>query len=108
MHGKKFAPLKLKTKIAKRKAGYEKPVHALFATGMMRNLLPISGARAATPKRQRSTVVVAKQRRAIGNIHSRGDMGNNLPARQWFGISDRAEKMIIKMLRKRLENILRK
>ena len=108
VHDKPFKKLKAATVRSKRRKGYSRPSTPLYATGMMKNLLPISGFAAATPQRQRAYVMVAKQRRAIGNIHSRGEPSNNLPPREWFGISDRALKRIQTMLRKRLEHILRK
>ncbi len=103
--GNSFKPLKASTVKAKRKKGYAAPSKPLYATGTMKNTLPITGKNAAKKSLQRSLVEVAKSRQEIGVYHNAGD---GVPQRPWFGVSDRAVKKIRRMLRKQIANLMRK
>jgi phage gpG-like protein len=52
-----------------------------------------------------ATISVAKNREDIGAYHNEGD---GVPKREWFGISKKAEKDIVRMVELRIQEMIRR
>jgi hypothetical protein len=101
--GNHMTPLKKKTIKAK---GSDK---ILVRTGKMRNLVIDK----ATPTKQEVRIHPGEKQRYpkskvtmsdVGGFHQEG--AGNLPKREWFGVSKKAEKDIMKMVELRIEREL--
>ena len=113
IEGKKFKPLKASTIKAKRAKGSSDPSRALYDTGRMLGRGSVKGTGGRGPyisKRakkmdQESHVSIAKDREDIGAYHNEG---RGVPKREWFGISKKAEKDIMRMAELRIEEMIRR
>ena len=98
---KKLKPATIK---AKRRAGYSNPTMPLVATGRMVGKGGKGGAEVGTggtgiyidkeakPNAPRTAIRIPADRTYIAGIHNEG-LGD-MPKREWFGISKRAEKTV--------------
>ena len=113
INGNKIKPLASSTIAFKRAKGSSDPSRALYDTGRMLGRGSVKGTGGRGPyisKRakkmdQESHVSIAKDREAIGVYHNEG---MKVPKREWFGISKKAEKDIVRMVELRIEDMIRR
>ena len=132
IHGKQFAPLKPSTIQAKRAKGSKSPRTVLKDTGMMQKLPPT---KRATSSRFIALIGIAQKRREIGRYHQEGIKPHTItarpgkvlpmctktgkfifrkkvshpgtPPREWFGVSNSANKKIGRMVKMTISKIFR-
>jgi hypothetical protein len=112
-NGEKLEPLNPKTIKRKRAKGRSNPSRALYDSGLMigRGSAKKTGGRGlflskrASKTKQEAVISFAKDRHQIGIYHNEGT--NKLPKREWFGVSDKVEKDILRMIELRIDRILR-
>lgn len=97
-----MAKLQPSTVKSKRLKGYAKPRVPLYATGTMKN---IRIDKKATKINQEARLTPPKSRTEIGAYHQEGNI--NLPQREWFGITEKVEKDLLRTMSIRIERILR-
>mgnify|MGYP006865014394 FL=1 len=110
--GSTLQPLKKATIKAKKAKGSPHPTRALYDTGRMAGKGSVKGVGGrgvhitdrATKTKQQVTLSTAQDRKDIGGYHNEG--GGNLPKREWFGISKKAEEKAFKMMRMRIDRII--
>lgn len=100
--GKMMAKLQPSTIKSKRLKGYRKPRVPLYATGTMKN---IRIDKKATRLDQEARLTPPKSRSEIGVYHQEGNI--NLPQREWFGVTEKVEKDLLRTMSIRIERILR-
>ena len=100
--GKMMAKLQPSTIKSKRLKGYAKPRVPLYATGTMKN---IRIDKKATRTNQEARLTPPKSRSEIGVYHQKGNI--NLPQREWFGVTEKVEKDLLRTMSIRIERILR-
>tara|TARA_B100002019_G_C20935814_1_gene434374 strand:+ start:80 stop:526 length:447 start_codon:yes stop_codon:yes gene_type:complete len=100
--GKMMAKLQPSTIKSKRLKGYAKPRVPLYATGTMKNLRID---KKATRTNQEARLTPPKSRSEIGVYHQEGNI--NLPQREWFGVTEKVEKDLLRTMSIRIERILR-
>lgn len=100
--GKMMAKLQPSTIKSKRLKGYAKPRVPLYATGTMKNLRID---KKATRVNQEARLTPPKSRSEIGVYHQEGNI--NLPQREWFGVTEKVEKDLLRTMSIRIERILR-
>lgn len=113
INGNKIKPLAASTVAAKTKKGSSDPRRALYDTGRMLGRGSVKGTGGRGPyisKRakkmdQESHVSIAKDREDIGAKHNEG---RGVPKREWFGISKKAIKDIVRMVELRIEDMIRR
>lgn len=108
--GSPFKSLKPKTIQQKRRKGYSDPSAPLVATGQMTGAFKKGGTGAyvkerATMKKNIATVSAPNIKAPYGSFHNVGV--GNLPQREWFGISQTAERKGFDLLRKEIERLIR-
>ena len=117
INGSAIKPLAALTIELKRAKGSSDPTRALYDTGRMIGRGSVKGvggrgpwiSKRAKKTNQESNVSIAKDREAIGVYHNEGgNRGNNPPQREWFGISNDAEKDIVRMVELRIEDMIRR
>jgi len=97
---KKLAPF---TIMEKRIKGYKKPRVPLFATGTMKN---IRIERSAVATSQEARLTPPLSRLQIGAKHQEGQF--NLPKREWFGITTKVERDLLRNMEIKIERNLRR
>tara|TARA_R100000084_G_scaffold47449_1_gene19592 strand:- start:974 stop:1420 length:447 start_codon:yes stop_codon:yes gene_type:complete len=100
--GKMMAKLQPSTIKSKRLKGYAKPRVPLYATGTMKNLRID---KKATRANQEARLTPPKSRSEIGVYHQQGNI--NLPQREWFGVTEKVEKDLLRTMSIKIERILR-
>ena len=100
--GKMMAKLQPSTIKSKRLKGYRKPRVPLYATGTMKN---IRIDKKATRLDQEARLTPPKSRSEIGVYHQEGNI--NLPQREWFGVTEKVEKDLLRTMSIKIERILR-
>ena len=100
--GKPMQKLRPFTIIEKRIKGYAKPRVPLYATGTMKN---IRIDKKATPRDQEARLTPPKSRIEIGAYHQKGS--SMLPQREWFGVTKKAEKELLRGMKIKIDRILR-
>lgn len=100
--GKMMAKLQPSTIKSKRLKGYAKPRVPLYATGTMKNLRID---KKATRVSQEARLTPPKSRSEIGVYHQEGNI--NLPQREWFGVTEKVEKDLLRTMSIKIERILR-
>ncbi len=100
--GKMMAKLQPSTIKSKRLKGYAKPRVPLYATGTMKNLRID---KKATRANQEARLTPPKSRSEIGVYHQEGNI--NLPQREWFGVTEKVEKDLLRTMSIKIERILR-
>lgn len=100
--GKMMAKLQPSTIKSKRLKGYAKPRVPLYATGTMKNLRID---KKATKLDQEARLTPPKSRSEIGVYHQEGNI--NLPQREWFGVTEKVEKDLLRTMSIKIERILR-
>ena len=113
INGNAIKPLKQSTITAKKLKGSSDPSRALFDTGRMVGRGSAKGvggrgpflSQRASKMNQTAIVSVAGDRGEIGRYHNDGD---GVPQREWFGISKDAEKNIIRMIKLRIDEMIRR
>ena len=111
INGNKIKPLASSTIALKQAKGSSDPRRALYDTGRMIGRGSVKGVGGRGPyisKRakkmdQESHVSIAKDREDIGARHNEG---RGVPKREWFGISKKAEKDIVRMVELRIEDMI--
>jgi len=101
--GKPMKKLTQFTITKKRENKYEKPRVPLFATGTMKN---IRIDRRANSTKQEARLTPPLSRLEIGAKHQLGQF--NLPKREWFGITTKVEKDLLKNMEIKIERILKR
>jgi len=112
VNGSPLLPLSPKTVLAKKRRGSKQPHRALFDSGLMVGKGSTKGvggrglylAKRAKKTRQEAVISVGAKRQEIGQYHNEGD---GQPKREWFGVSKKANKDIIRMIELRIEELLR-
>tara|TARA_R100000152_G_scaffold18399_1_gene10202 strand:+ start:13026 stop:13487 length:462 start_codon:yes stop_codon:yes gene_type:complete len=89
---------------AKRKKGSPKPDVALYDTGLMSKLEPISGKNKATPQKQIATIKVSEKKTYKKSNLTAMDVGKKWVARgvKWFGVRKEMETQIERLMIKRI------
>jgi len=113
INGSAIKPLAALTIELKRAKGSSDPTRALYDTGRMIGRGSVKGvggrgpwiSKRAKKTNQESNVSIAKDREAIGFYHNEGI---GVPQREWFGISNDAEKDIVRMVELRIEDMIRR
>lgn len=103
--GRMMTKLQPSTIKSKRLKGYAKPRIPLYATGTMKN---IRIDKKATRINQEARLTPPKSRiepEPIGAFHQEG--GGNLPKREWFGVTEKVEKDLLRVMAIRIERILK-
>ena len=103
--GKPMEKLSPFTIMDKRIRGYKKPRVPLFATGTMKNIR-IEKTAVATSQEARLTPPLS--RLEIGAKHQEGNKSINLPQREWFGITTKVEKDLLRNMEIKIERNLRR
>jgi len=104
--GRMMTKLKPSTVKSKRLRGYKKPRVPLYATGTMKN---IRIDKKATSKKQEARLTPPKSRidpDPIGVFHQAGS--GNLPRREWFGVTEKVEKDLLKTMRIKIDRLLKR
>ena len=112
VNGSALLPLDPKTVLAKKRRGSKQPHRILFDSGLMVGKGSAKGvggrglylAKRAKKTRQEAVISVGTKRQEIGQYHNEGD---GQPKREWFGVSKKANKDIIRMIELRIEELLR-
>ena len=105
VNGKMMAKLKPSTIKSKRLKGYAKPRVPLYATGTMKNIRIDSK---ATRLKQEARLTPPKSRiepEPIGAFHQAGS--GNYPSREWFGVTEKIEKDLLRAMSIKIERILK-
>jgi|TARA_R100000084_G_C4628079_1_gene136848 hypothetical protein len=102
VNGKMMTKLQPSTIKSKRLKGYAKPRVPLYATGTMKN---IRIDKKATRTNQEARLTPPKSRTEIGVYHQEGNI--NLPQREWFGVTEKVEKDLLRVMAIRIERILK-
>ena len=113
VNGSALLPLDPKTVLAKKRRGSKQPHRILFDSGLMVGKGSAKGvggrglylAKRAKKTRQEAVISVGAKRQEIGQYHNEG--ATPQPKREWFGVSKKANKDIIRMIELRIEEILR-
>ena len=100
--GKMMTRLQPSTIKSKRLKGYRKPRVPLYATGTMKNIRIDNK---ATPRDQEARLTPPKSRIEIGAYHQKGS--SMLPQREWFGVTKKAEKELLRGMKIKIDRILR-
>ena len=100
--GKMMAKLQPSTIKSKRLKGYAKPRVPLYATGTMKN---IRIDKKATRIDQEAKLTPPKSRSEVGVYHQQGNI--NLPQREWFGVTEKVERDLLRTMSIKIERILR-
>jgi len=101
--GKMMKKLQPSTIKSKRLKGYKKPRVPLYATGTMKD---IRIDKKATPQSQESRLTPPKSRTEIGVYHQEG--GVRLPKREWFGVTTKVEKDLLRRMEIKIERNLQR
>lgn len=102
--GVSFTPLKPATKKLKRAKGYAYPEKPLYAKGRMKNVYVKK--RATQNKAEAVIGTNERDRPGIGAIHQEGT--DNIPQRQWFGLSKRTKSPINTAVKHHIKRALMK
>ena len=101
IHGREFAKLSPNTIASKKKKGQSsKP---LLAEGKMKEVY----VRSRANNKKLVAVIGVNKRDRLGASVGHNEGSGNLPKREWFGVSKRAEKKCVKLARKMIKKELR-